>query len=123
VPPRVRKGEDGLSIMEYDVNTSTTHVTELRFSVRPYGFWRKIGYLLGIIKPGNILAEIESGMIEGKPGNISYIDMQRFPKISHTEYKGFGRMVAGNGVLRIIVDESVERGEWFWSFEFETVFN
>lgn len=123
MPPRVMKSDDGLSIMEYDISTSTTQIAELRFFVRPYGFWKKIGYFLGLVRPGYVLAEIESGISNGKSGNIVYLDMQPFKRVRYTEYKGFGRMVAGNGVLRIIVDKSVERGDWFWSFEFETLFN
>lgn len=109
--------------MEYDLSTDTTHVMVFKFFLRPYGFWRKVGYLIGMVRPGDILAEVESGMKNGNPGNIYHIDVQKYVGLRRVEYKGFGRVVPGNGVLRIIVDDSVEDGKWYWSMEFVSLFN
>ena len=123
MPPRVKSGPDGCYIMEYDVSTDTTHIMKLRFLLKPYGFWRKIGYVLGLVNSKDVLAEIELINPHNNLGNISNIEMYRYKRFLHTEYRGFCRVVAGNGVLRIMVDESVEKGDWYWSVEFVTLFN
>jgi hypothetical protein len=110
--------------MEYDLMIRYPQSMMLRYELEPFGFWRKLGYRLGLVSPGNVLAEVESGIrAQDGMGEICCIDMHRYPEPGKMVYKGFGRVVSGRAILRIMVDDSVRNGYWIWSFEFSTLDN
>lgn len=116
--PRICVSQGGAIMAEFDVVVECQRAVVLKVHFVPIGIKQKILYFLGLIKPGDVAAEFQTGT-PGRAGRISYIDMSKKHLPTYSIAEGYGFVYPTQGVLRVAIGEDT----WYarWNIDFDLV--
>lgn len=115
--PRVYKDSNGMTTMEFGLRLEYRQPCLLIFEVFAVDFWSKLKYFFGIGKPRDVLAEIESCIVNGD-GNVEPLELYASSRLFGTSFKGYGRTYKGDTIIRIMIPKlSCKKYSWNMSFK------